>query len=222
MLARLYRYDAVLQRLPQHLQDIAAALGLCIQKAHASVGQRHLARQRHVAPPDQPHIGDSVRGARQGGGRDPRPAVAGEAGDAVEARGLKGLGQGHRRQDGGEPPGQQRLARPRGAEQEQMIVRTPASPSPFRGHLDMTAANMAQAGAEVAQVPHSLPYHRGGIRPGVVAVRSGERLQQRLGLLQVGRVKAFGEPAVDRRQQRMGFALLTLLLPQASEAHGGP
>ena len=40
-----------------------------------------------------------------------------QAGDAVDARGLNGLGEGHRRQDGGEPPGQHRRARPRGAEQ---------------------------------------------------------------------------------------------------------
>jgi hypothetical protein len=41
-----------------------------------------------------------------------------------------------------------------------------------------------------------------------------QHVQQRLGLLEVGGVKALGEPAVDRRQQRMGFGLLALLLPQ--------
>jgi hypothetical protein len=45
-------------------------------------------------------------------GRDPRRAVAGAAGDAVNTRDLKGLGEGHRRQDGGDPPCQHRLARP--------------------------------------------------------------------------------------------------------------
>jgi CreA protein len=45
-------------------------------------------------------------------------------------------------------------------------------------------------------------------------------LQQRLGILEIGRVEALGEPAVDRRQQVVSLLALTLLLPQASEAHG--
>jgi hypothetical protein len=47
-------------------------------------------------------------------------------------------------------------------------------------------------------------------------------LQQRLGLLEVGGVKAFGEPTVDWRQQCMRFGALALLLPEAAEAHGRP
>ena len=39
-------------------------------------------------------------------GRDQRRAVAGEAGDTVDPRGLTGLGEGQRRRQGGEPPGQ--------------------------------------------------------------------------------------------------------------------
>jgi hypothetical protein len=44
----------------------------------------------------------------------------------VDACRLNGFGQGHRRQDGGEPPGQHRRASPRGAEQEEIMLRTPA------------------------------------------------------------------------------------------------
>jgi len=40
--------------------------------------------------------------------------------------------------------------------------------------------------------------------------------------LQVGGVKAFGEPVVDRRQQLTAFITLALLLPEASQAHSGP
>jgi hypothetical protein len=46
-------------------------------------------------------------------------------------------------------------------------------------------------------------------------------LEQCLGLLQGGGVKALGEPGVDRRQQVMRFAPLALLLPQPTQAHGG-
>src|SRR5215218_5705359 len=51
---------------------------------------------------DQPRIRDGLVGRAKRAGGDPRRAVAGEAGDAVDPRGLKGLGEGHRRQDGGE------------------------------------------------------------------------------------------------------------------------
>src|SRR5947209_1111282 len=46
---------------------------------------------------------------------------------------------------------------------------------------------------------------------------SPQFLQQCLGLLQVSRVKALGEPAVDRCQQRVGLSPLALLLPQAAQ-----
>ena len=52
-----------------------------------------------------------------------------------------------------------------------------------------------------------------------VALR--QRVQQRLGLLEIRRVKALGEPAVDRRQQVMGFLAFALLLPESSETCGG-
>jgi hypothetical protein len=60
--ARLYPYDTLLERLPQDLQDMAAALGPFIHEEHAVVGQRHRARPRHAAPADPPHIGDGVMG----------------------------------------------------------------------------------------------------------------------------------------------------------------
>src|SRR5262245_4838793 len=50
---------------------------------------------------------------------------------------------------------------------------------------------------------------------------SSECIKQRLGLLQVGGIKAFGEPAIALLQQRAGFDALVLALPQARQAHGG-
>ena len=47
------------------------------------VGPRHLARQRHVAPADQPDSGDGVVGGAEGAGCDQRRAVPGAARDAV-------------------------------------------------------------------------------------------------------------------------------------------
>jgi hypothetical protein len=47
-----------------------------------------------------------------------------------------------------------------------------------------------------------------------------QHCQQRLGLLEVGCVKALREPARDRRQQFVDLGPLALLLPQAGEAGG--
>src|SRR5262245_34825444 len=55
--------------------------------------------------------------------------------------------------------------------------------------------------------------------PAWESARGGEVLKYRLGLLQVGRVKALGEPAVDRGEQLTGLGALALLLPQARQAH---
>jgi hypothetical protein len=44
----------------------------------------------------------------------------------VNTRGLNGLGEGHRREDGGESAGQHRLARPWGTKEEHIMGRTPA------------------------------------------------------------------------------------------------
>jgi len=46
-------------------------------------------------------------------------------------------------------------------------------------------------------------------------------VQQCLRLLQVGGVKALGEPAVDWCQEAMGFLTFALLLPESSQAGGG-
>jgi hypothetical protein len=44
--------------------------------------------------------------------------------------------------------------------------------------------------------------------------RSGQLLQQCLGVLEVGGVKALGELAIDQGQQLAGFITLVLALPQ--------
>ena len=48
-----------------------------------------------------------------------------------------------------------------------------------------------------------------------------QRVQQRLGLLEVWGVKALGEPPVDWRQEAYDLLALALGLPQAGQAGGG-
>src|SRR5262245_42578227 len=52
--------------------------------------------------------------------------------------------------------------------------------------------------------------------------RSRQLIEQRFGLLEIRRVEPFGEPIVNRGQQRTRFGLLVLLLPETTEAHCGP
>jgi hypothetical protein len=138
----LYVENTLLQWLAQDLQDMAAELGPFIQEEHAMMGQRHLAWHRHMADPDQPRIGDGMMGRAKRPGRHQRRTSPREAGDAVDTGGLNGLGEGHRRQNGGQPPRQPRRAHPRGAEQEDIMVTTPASLLP--SHLSVQAASSSE------------------------------------------------------------------------------
>jgi hypothetical protein len=74
---RLPGEDRLRERLPPDRQDMAAALGEFIQKAHAVVGQGHVARHRHGAPAEQPHIREGMVGRATRAGRDQRCPVAG-------------------------------------------------------------------------------------------------------------------------------------------------
>src|SRR5262245_16803348 len=100
---RLYLYDAVLERLAPDLEPMTATLRPCIQAEDAVMGQRHLARPRHLAPADPPDVRDGVMGGTTRPRGDQRRIVAGEAGDAVDTRGLDGFGEGRGWEDGGEP-----------------------------------------------------------------------------------------------------------------------
>jgi hypothetical protein len=91
--------DPLLYRLPQPCKLMPSARGACIEAERTVVGERHATRHRYLAPTDQPCVRDRMVGARHG--RLVTKAVRSEAGDTVDACGLNGLGEGHRRQDGG-------------------------------------------------------------------------------------------------------------------------
>jgi hypothetical protein len=138
--------------------DKVHLLGRLIEAQAGAMRQRYLARPRHLPAPDQPHLGDRVRrGATRPRG-DQGGAGAGAAGDAMDARGLEGVGEAHRGQDGGEPPSQHRLASPRGAEEkEEVMGRTPASVLVLRLWRGILEA-MAVASYVIAHVSIHLPY----------------------------------------------------------------
>jgi hypothetical protein len=49
---RVFFCDAILEQESQDLKPMTPILRACIQDEHAVVGQRHLARQRHLSPTD--------------------------------------------------------------------------------------------------------------------------------------------------------------------------
>jgi hypothetical protein len=51
---------------------------------------------------------------------------------------------------------------------------------------------------------------------------SRQRIEQRLGVLQVGGVEALGEPTVERGQQLVCLGTPVLPLPQPTQAHRRP
>jgi hypothetical protein len=91
-------------------------------------------------------------------GRHQRRAVAREAGDAVDARGLKGFRQRHRQQDSGQPPRQHRLPHRMYTEQEEIRVRTPACISTSReGRLQCRRNEPTLKGEKSADLPVEQP-----------------------------------------------------------------
>src|SRR5262245_51519011 len=77
-------------------------------------------------------------------------------------------------------------------------------------------------------IPHESISHSKGYEhePSILRERAStgialpQHVQQRLRLLEIGRVKALGEPAVHGCQQPVGCGPLALLLPQARQAYG--
>jgi hypothetical protein len=91
-----YLCGGLLKRLAQDLEDMAPELWPFIQKAHAAVRPRHLARHGEVPAAAQPHSRDRLRRGAKRAGCDQRRAGAREASDAVEARRFNGFDQGQR------------------------------------------------------------------------------------------------------------------------------
>jgi hypothetical protein len=97
-----------------------------------------------------------------------KPCAADRARDAVDTRGLNSLGEGHGRQDGGEPSCQHRFPCSRRSKEKDILGRTPASRSPsplsLQVRVPVTAdlhcgerSGLPTCGAPCA-VPAGVPY----------------------------------------------------------------
>jgi hypothetical protein len=115
------------------------------------VGQRHFAQHRDVAAADQPR--------KRGGLMQRVPGSRSQAGDPMDPRHFKDLGEGHRREDGGELPRQPRgstsgacMRRPRGP-RASLLYRPPS------GIDTSTVAPLTTASAR----DHGCPAGRGDV-----------------------------------------------------------
>lgn len=102
--------EKAMERSARPSDDVALELREVIQKA----------------TPDQARVGDRARRGTERTLGDHRSVGAGAAGHTRDARRLQRFGQTHRRQDGGQPTRQHRLAHSWWAQEEDVVGRTPA------------------------------------------------------------------------------------------------
>ena len=109
------------ERLTQHLQHRPLELRQLVQKQHAVVRERDLARPRVGAAADEAGVGDRVvRRAERPPRHESAPRVQQPA-DAVDLGRLQRLVGRERGQDAGHAPGEHRLARARRADHERVV-----------------------------------------------------------------------------------------------------
>ena len=84
------------------------------------MGQRNFARTRQGAPADQGRVAGRVMRAAKRAFRDEPPAVN-KPRDGVDLGGIDAIFQSHARQDRRHATGEHCLARPRGADEKQIV-----------------------------------------------------------------------------------------------------
>src|SRR5712692_9274142 len=98
-------------------------------------------------------------------------------------------------------------------------LRRPVTATALPVYLQQT--EMLTDGQHRRSVPHPDLYRQLGCEGQKRGRLRIERLEQRLGLFEIGRVEAFGEPAVDRPEMVAGLIFPPLSAQEASQADGG-
>ena len=116
-----HSHSAILQRLAQDFQRRLTELRQLVEKQHAVMRERHLARTRDAAAADHRHRRRRMMRTAKGTRLDEAAAVLQEPRDAVDLRHLKRLLPRHRRQNRRQAPREHRLARARHADHQQVM-----------------------------------------------------------------------------------------------------
>ena len=116
------RDEAVLERLAKRLERGSTELGKLVEKQHAMVGQARFARSGDFSATDQPGFGDRVVRRSEGTrARQPR-GLSEQASDTMDSRHFDCLVGRHGRKHPRQATRQHRLAGPRWADQQQVVV----------------------------------------------------------------------------------------------------
>ncbi len=180
------RHLAVLERLPQRLEQRPGELRQLVEQQHAAMGEADLAGAgRHSASDHRGRARTVVR-CPEGRLPDERPSDGEHSSDRVDARDLECLVAGQRREDRRQPPGKHRLSRPRGPGEQQVVpsrqprsrargVRAPARARP-RGR----GPPMGRPEDRVPPRARSARRRAGTRRPGRGAGRAPRRCRREL------------------------------------------
>ena len=156
------RHAPFLERLTQHLQDVAAELEHLVEEQHAVMREADLAGTRLRSAADQRGVRDRVmRRAKRALGDQPR-ARRQQADDRVDRRDVERLVERQRRQDARHASRHHRLAGARRSDEQQVVT---------AGRGDLERAPREQLAADVGEIRAE----RGGAgRQGGTGRRRGE------------------------------------------------
>ena len=110
----------LLERLAQRVDRVAGELRELVEKQHAPVGQRDLARARPAAATDEALRRDRVMRSAEGSFRGEEPVA--DPGRAVDLGDLERFVEARRRQDAGQAPGEHRLAHTGRADHQHVVA----------------------------------------------------------------------------------------------------
>ena len=178
-LPRAIGEPALLERLAQRLEHVAAELRQLVEEQHAAVGERELAGTDRAVRRRAARRPTPCSAARAPAARVTSGAAAEQPGDAVDGGDLDRLGDRERRQDRRQAARQHGLARSRRRRCSSRLCAPAAATSSARlacclpAHVRQVARGRRRAGEQGHRVD-------GGRHAGLVAAQVGDGVRQRL------------------------------------------
>src|SRR5271156_6208707 len=169
---------AVFQRLAHHFQHVALKFRQLVEKHHSVVAERNFSGARDGAAADEACIADGVVRRAVRTRADQAARIFEDSGDAVNARGLDGFFERHRRQNGGDAFGEHGLSGAGRADQQNIVA---PGTGDFEGALGgKLAAHVAQIHGILAGFGEHLRRIHGDGLEGFRRVDQVHGLRQRL------------------------------------------
>src|SRR5215472_8450996 len=169
---------ATFQRLPHNLQHIAGKLRELVEKQHAVVGQRNLARPGNDSAADQSGVGNSVVRSAKRSHIDQALGRIQHTGHTVDLRCLQCFLEGERGKNARNAFGQHGLTRTRWTDHQDVVAAGAGNfERPLGGELAANFLEVGSAGWLAAEHLRGVHLHR---RNAVAAVEQVHNVNQRL------------------------------------------